>query len=91
VTHNLKKIKELILERNPTLGGFTIDINDRFTHVEVKYRTLYWTDYDLDEISKIVSEFRYMGLDMCSHYEEGKLVFMTFVPHKDKLVIETAH
>jgi len=90
VTHNLTKIKNLVVDKNPDVGNFIIEITKHDEVFVVKFKTLYWGDWDDEDISKIASEFKYMGLgDVASHYEDGKLVFMTLVPLDTELLAET--
>ena len=88
--HDLRKIKNLVVDKNPDVGNFVIEITKYDEVFVVKFKTLYWGDWNDDDISKIASEFKYMGLgDVASHYEDGKLVFMSIVSSDTELLAET--
>lgn len=90
MVHDLTKIKNLVVDKNPDVGNFVIEIKKYDEESMIKFRTLNWCDWNDENISKISSEFKYMGLgDVASHYEDGKLVFMTFVPSDTELLAET--
>ena len=90
MTHNLTKIKNLVVDKNPDVGNFIIEITKHDEVFVVRFKTLYWGDWNDEYISKIASEFKYMGLgDVASHYEDGKLVFITLVPLDTELLAET--
>ena len=87
--HDLTKIKNIVVDKNPDVGNFVIEITKHDEVFVVKFKTLYWGDWNNEEIAKIVSEFKYLGFPVVSDYEDGKLVFFTVVPSDTELLAET--
>jgi len=93
VKHDLVKIRDLILKKNPNLGGITIKVEkSAYTdEIRVDYKVLNWCQLTEDVIHKICGEFMYCGLPsrVASHYQDGKIVFMTILPKDTELHTET--
>lgn len=90
---DLVKIRDLILEKNPHLGGFAIEVTKypEYDEIRVDYKVLNWYPLTDDDIHRICGEFMYCGLPsrMASHYQDGKIVFMNILPKDTEILAET--
>jgi len=89
---DLVKIRDLVLEKNPQVGGFTIEVTryPEYDEIRVDYKVLNWCSLTEEEIDKISGEFMYCGFPgrMASHYQDGKIVFMNILPKDTEILAE---
>jgi len=90
---DLFKIRDVIIEKNPNLGGFNIEVikSPEYDEIRVDYKVLNWGGFTDDDIHRICGEFMYCGFPsrMSSHYQDGKIVFMNILPKDTEILAET--